>query len=418
MRPMTTDLRRSAEHSDRLLIRRLDELVPKLMRRSRIDAWVIAAREYNEDPVLETMLPATWLQTARRRTILVFVDRGDRVERMAVARYAVGSAFESAWDPSLQPDQWGRVAEILEEVDPVRIGVDRSSTFPLADGLSASESEQLSEALPNRLRERIVGAEAAAIGWLETRLDEEVDILSEACSVAHGFLRRALSGEVIEAGRSTTGDVEWWLRQAVHDAGHGAWFHPTASIQRAGDLVRESFADKPGETVIRSGDLVHIDFGITYQGYCTDQQQHAYVLEPGETSAPDGLVAGLSAANALQDIVMAGFVAGRTGNQILGAAVSSARDAGIDGLVYSHPIGFHGHGAGPTIGLWDNQEGVPGQGDHPLWPNTAYSIELQARVGVPEWDGQIVQFMLEEEAFFDGSACRFLDGRQTKLWLV
>jgi Xaa-Pro aminopeptidase len=415
---MTIDLRSSADRSDRLLARRLDELVPRLMRRSGIDAWVIAAREYNEDPVLQTMLPASWLQTARRRTILVFLDRGHQVERMAVARYAVGSVFESAWDPGNQPDQWARLAEILDEADPARIGVHQSPVFPLADGLSASESAQLSNALPARLQARVVGADGAAIGWLETRLAEEVDILSEACSVAHGFLERALSADVIRTGQSTTSDVEWWLRQAVHDSGHGAWFHPTVSVQRAGGLARDSFAAKPGETVIEAGDLVHIDFGIIYHGYCTDQQQHAYVLRPGETSAPGGLVAGLQTANVLQDLLMSNFVTGLTGNEILGAALTAARDAGIDGLIYSHPIGVHGHAAGPTIGLWDRQEGVPGQGDYPLWPDTAYSIELQARVGVPEWDGQNVQFMLEEEAFFDGSACRFLDGRQTDLWLV
>lgn len=389
-----------------------------LMRRNGIEAWVIAAREYNEDPVLQTMLPATWLDTARRRTILVFLDRGDRVERMAVARYAVGDVFGSSWDPEEAPDQWLRLAQILESADPERIGVNRSETFALADGLSSSESDQMLAALPLHLRDRVVPAEQAAIGWLETRLDEEVEILTEACEVARGFLRRALSPEVVAPGVTTTSDVDWWLRQVVHDAGHGVWFHPTTSVQRARGVARDSFAAKPGETVIQPGDLVHIDFGVVFDGYCTDQQQHAYVLAPGETAPPGGLVTGLRSANRLQDLLMGSFETGRTGNEILLAALAAARAEGIDGLIYSHPIGVHGHAAGPTIGLWDRQEGVPGQGDYPLWPNTAYSIELQARVDVAEWDGQTVQVMLEEEAFFDGETCRFLDGRQTEFWLV
>lgn len=412
------ELRASAGRHDRILAHRLDDLVPTLMRRAGFDAWVITAREYNEDPVLQTMLPATWLSTSRRRTIVVFLDRGNRVDRMAVGRYAVGEAFESAWDPDVEPDQWARLAEILVEADPARIGIHSSATFPLADGLSASEASQLSAALPVRFQERIGSADELAIGWLETRLDIEVEIMAEACEIAHGFLRRALSPEVITAGETSTTDVEWWLRQTVHDAGHGAWFQPTASLQRAGGVARESFAAKPGETIIEPGDLVHIDFGITHHGYCTDQQQHGYVLKPEERAAPKGLQAGLRAANRLQDLLMSTYRTGVSGNEILAATLEAAEREGIEALVYTHPIGVHGHAAGPTIGLWDRQEGVPGQGDYPVWPNTVYSIELQARVAVPEWGGQVVQFMLEEEAFFDGVACRFLDGRQSDLWLI
>lgn len=412
------DLRSASSRHDELLLKRLDVLVPQLMDRAGLDAWVLAAREYNEDPVLQTMLPSTWLATARRRTILVFLREGSGIARHAVARYAVGDAFPSAWNPDTHPDQWARLAELLAGASPGTIGINRSATFPLADGLTASEEDVLIGALPSELNERIVSAETAAIGWLETRLPEEMEVMVDACAEAHGLLRRALSREVIEPGQTTTGDVEWWLRQVVHDLSLGSWFHPTASVQRPGGAARDSFASKPGDVVIQPGDLVHIDFGIVKAGFCTDQQQHAYVLQPGETDAPPGLAAGLAEANRLQDLLMAEFVSGRTGNEILTATIASATATGINGLIYTHPIGVHGHAAGPTIGLWDRQDGVPGQGDYELWPNTGYSIELQARVAVPEWDRQIVQFMLEEDAFFDGNTCHFLDGRQTDLWLI
>lgn len=415
---MTLDLREAASRHDRLLTERLDTLIPKLMDRAGLDAWVISAREYNEDPVLQTMLPATWLDTSRRRTIVAFIRRPTGVDRVAVARYAVGDAFPAAWDPESQPDQWGRLAELIVEAGARRIGVNTSNVFPLADGLSAGERDELLARLPAHLRSGVVGAETAAIGWLETRLAQERDILAEACSVAHEFLHTALSRQVITPGSTTTEDVEWWLRNRVHAAGHGSWFHPTASIQRHGVGARASFAGKPGETVIEPGDLVHIDFGIVYHGYCTDQQQHGYVLADDETTPPAGLAAGLRTANRLQDILMSEFVAGRTGNEILTATRSAAAGAGIDGLVYTHPIGVHGHAAGPTIGLWDNQDRIDGQGDYPLWPSTAYSIELQARVPVAEWDGQVVQFMLEEDAWFDEGGCSFIDGRQTELWSI
>jgi len=415
---MTLDLRTRAEGHDHLLASRLDALIPMLMDRAGLDAWVLAAREYNEDPVLQTMLPATWLDTARRRTILLFLRSADGVRRMAVARYDVGDAFPLAWDPETQPDQWARVAELLADADPARIGVNVSEVFPLADGISASERAALTDRLPPVLASRIVSAEAAAIGWLETRLPEERLLMAEACRVSHGYLRRALSREVITPGITTIVDVEWWLRDAIARDAYGTWFHPTASVQRPGSASRDSFVHKQGAVVIEAGDLVHIDFGIVADGYCTDQQQHAYVLAPGETRPPDGLVAGIARANRLQDLLMTQFAAGRTGNEILRGALDAARAEGLDGLIYTHPIGRHGHAAGPTIGLWDNQVAVEGAGDYPLWPSTAYSIELQARVAVEEWDSQVVQFMLEEDAWFDDAGCSFLDGRQTELWLI
>jgi Xaa-Pro aminopeptidase len=239
------------------------------------------------------------------------------------------------------------------------------------------------------------------------------------CRRAHEFLRRALSGEVVRPGQTTTADVEWWLRQEIAGRGFGSWFHPTVSVQRntdGGDT--RNLASRSGEETIVTGDLIHIDFGIVYLGLHTDQQQHAYVLGPGEHAAPPGLLAGMRAGNRLQDILMAEFQAGRTGNEILAAARSRAASDGLAATIYSHPIGVHGHGAGPTIGLWDQQDGVVGAGDYPLWPDTAYSIELSVAVDVPEWGGQNVRIMLEEDAFFDGDQIEFMDDRQTDLWLI
>jgi Xaa-Pro aminopeptidase len=417
---LAPDLRAAAARHDALLATRLDTLVPPLMERAGLDAWILVSGEYAEDPVLATMLPATWLWTARRRTILVFLrDADGSVRRHAVARYPAGDAFPAAWDADKQPDQLKRVGELLAEADPQRIGLDVSPTFPLADGLTAGSRDSLLAALPEELVARVVSAELAAIGWLETRLPEERVAMADACRESHGYLRRALSAEVIVPGRTTTSEVEWWLRDTTASAGRGSWFHPTVTVQqRAGAGVRQSFAGQPREVVIMPGDLVHIDFGIVANGYCTDQQQHGYVLRPGETAAPEGLKIALARANRLQDVLMAQFAIGRTGNEILRRTLESARAEGLDALVYTHPIGLHGHAAGPTIGLWDAQDGVPGQGDHPIYPSTAYSIELQVRSAVTEWGGQIVQAMLEEDAWFDGEACTFLDGRQTELWLI
>lgn len=417
--PKILPLRRRAEVVNRWLKERLDTVVPLVMRRHGVDMWIVAAREYNEDPVIETMLPATWM-AARRRTILVFHDRGkdEGVERLAVARYDIGP-FPRAWDPGEQRDQWERVAEIVRERDPERIVVNRSATFALADGLSSTAYRGLRDALPARYRERLVSEPGLAVGWLETRTPAELDVYPQIVRIAHRILAEGLSDRAVQPGVTTTGDLAWWYRERVEELGLDVWFHPDVSVQRPGGEGRSGdFSGREGERVIRPGDLVHVDFGITYLRLHTDTQQHAYVLEAGETTAPEGLRRALGIGNRLQDILTGEFRAGRTGNEILAAALERAESEGIDATIYTHPIGFHGHGAGPTIGLWDQQDGVPGKGDHPLHPNTAHSIELNAAVPVPEWDGEEIRIMLEEDALFDGETVRYLDGRQTELHLI
>ena len=418
-RPAVLPLRERAAVQDRWLSERLDTVVPALMRRAGVDLWVVLGREYNEDPVLETMLPATWL-SARRRTVLVFHDRGPErgVERLAVARYDVGP-FPRAWDPETQRDQWARLAEIVAERDPARVAVNRSPTFALADGLASSEYEAFLAALPAGYRDRVVSAEPLAIGWLETRTPAELAVYPTVVALARAVLHEGLSTAAVTPGVTTTDDLAWWYRDRVRELGLRAWFHPGVSVQRAEGAGRSGdFSGRPGETVIQPGDLVWVDFGIEYLGLHTDTQQMAYVLRPGETAPPAGLVAGIGAANRVQDLLTASFATGRTGNEILRAALDGARAEGIDATIYTHPIGLHGHGAGPTIGLWDQQGGVPGAGDYPLYASTAHSVELNAAVAVPEWGGQTVRFMLEEDAVFDGEGVRYLDGRQEALLLI
>jgi hypothetical protein len=390
------------------------------MRRAGVDMWVLVAREYNEDPVVETMLPATWL-AARRRTVLVFHDRGPEagVERLAVARYDVGRFFAKAWDKEAQPDQWRALADLVVARDPRAIALNVSPTFALADGMSASQHADLMAALPEEYAQRVVSGEELAIGWLETRTAAEMEVYPTICRIAHGILAEGLSDRAIQPGVTTTADVEWWYRERIRELKLATWFHPSVSLQRAEEEGHSgTFASKPGERVIRRGDLLHVDFGITYLGLNTDTQQHAYVLRAGETEAPAGLVSGLAAGNRMQDVLTGCFVEGRTGNEILACALEAGRAEGLRPSVYTHPLGYHGHAAGPTIGLWDQQDGVPGKGDYPLFADTCHSIELNVTVPVPEWGDKDVKIMLEEDAFFDGERCRYVDGRQTELILI
>ncbi len=412
----TLPLPERAELRGAWLLERLEQVVPELMRGEGIDTWVILAREYNEDPVIETVLPATWM-AARRRTILVFHDDGEQVHRFAVARYDIGDFFPSAWDKEEQPDQWLALRQLLDGLEPGRIAINVNETFALGDGLSAGEERQLLLALgPHGAH--LVRNHRLAIRWLETRTASELELYPLLCSLAHEIIAEGFVGGHIRLGQTTTADLEWWYRERVADWKLDTWFHPSVSLQRPDQTGTGSFASHAGPQPIEAGDLLHVDFGITYLGLNTDTQQHAYVLKPGQQAAPAGLREALAVGNRLQDILMDNFQAGRSGNEILERSLREAQEAGIRATIYTHPLGFHGHGAGPTIGLWDQQGGVPGRGDYPLFGRTAHSIELMGEVPVPEWGDQGVRIMLEEDAYFDGQRCRFLDGRQTQFHLI
>jgi len=412
-------MRERAKVINELLEDKIENYLPKLMSDTGIDMWVVVSREYNEDPVIKTLLPAEWL-AARRRTILVFFNTGKQIETIAVARYDVGSAFKSAWDKEKQPDQWARLRELVEERNPKSIGINQSEHFGLADGIVATDKEALLEALGPKFAKRVVSAEKLAIAWLETRTAKEMAIYPHIERISHNIIAEAFSEKVITPGVTTTEDVVWFMRDKVRALGLQTWFHPTVDIQRADperfDHLR-TFSKRPDTQVIMPGDLLHCDFGITYLRLNTDQQQHAYVLRAGETDAPEYLKQALAVGNRLQDIFTNNFKEGRSGNEVLAMSRAQAIAEGITPSIYTHPIGYHGHAAGTTLGMWDSQEGVPYTGDYPLHLNTAYSIELNATVFIKEWDKD-VRIMLEEEAFFDENGVRYIDGRQEQLIVV
>jgi Xaa-Pro aminopeptidase len=417
--PAVLSLKERAATRDRILEERLREVLPPLMKRTGIDLWIVSGREYNEDPVLKTMLPATWIN-ARRRTILVLRYRGDAepVEALAVARYDVGTMFKRAWDPEKQPDQLKRLTEIIAERNPAVIGINSSAEEALADGLTRSESDALMAALPGSLQKRVKSAEDLAVGWLETRSATEQVIFETAAKITHHIIAEVFSDATVTPGVTTTSDLQWAFREKAAARGLQVWFHPTVDVQRASDVKNlYSFASKPDAEMILPGDVLHCDFGIEYLGLHTDVQRLAYVCKPGEKDAPAGLKEALQKGNEAQDILTAQFRTGRTGNQILSAALAEGKAQNNRLTVYSHPLGLHGHAAGPTIGLWDNQKDVPGGGDYPLYPKTGYAIELNTLVFIKDWNKDL-RVMLEECAFFDGITVRYMNERQTAFYLV
>ncbi len=413
--------REQAKVMDEILAERFSNLLPQLMEKNKIDMWVIISREYNEDPVLKTMLPATWL-SARRRTILVFYNNPGKklFEKLAIARYNVGENIKAAWDMQKFPDQWDALANIIKTRNPGKIGINTSADFGHADGLDHTEYLEFMNKIPATYKSKVVSAETLAVNWLETRTEREMNIYPQLVSITHKIIEEGFSEKVITPGITTTDDVVWWFRKKITDLGLNTWFHPSVSVQRSDSINFEhlrSFSDRPKDDVIRPGDLLHVDFGITYLRLNTDCQQHAYVLKPGETEVPLSIRNAYAKGNRLQDILTAQFKIGKTGNQILADALAQAKKEGIIATIYTHPLGLHGHAAGPTIGMWDQQGGVPGSGDFPLNYRTAYSIELNAASEIPEWK-KTIRIMLEEDGYFDESGFRYIGGRQKEIYII
>ncbi len=414
-------VKEQAQVVDEILAERFNTVLPELMDRTDIDMWILISREYNEDPVLKTMLPATWLNARRRTIILFYRDKAkNTIEKLAVARYNFGENIISAWDKAKEPDQWRRLIQLIEERQPKSIGLNYSADFNIADGIVKTDYEEFMSYLPKAYQSRVISAEKLAIGWIETRTPREMVIYNQLVDITHDIIAEAFSEKVITAGITTTTEVEWWMRQKIVDLGLKTWFHPTVDVQRTKDELKGhlySFSDRPEKQIIMPGDLVHCDIGISYLRLNTDCQELAYVLKPNETEPPKYLVDALKEGNRVQDIFTNNFKTGETGNAILLKSLNEAKAEGLRPSIYTHPLGSYGHSSGPTIGMWDAQGGVEGTGDYPLYPNTVYAIELNTTVNIPEWKRD-VRIMLEEAGFYGENGFRYVNGRQTTLLTI
>lgn len=149
--------------------------------------------------------------------------------------------------------------------------------------------------------------------------------------------------------------MEWWLRSKYQELNYTTWFHPDVSVIKPNSTIgSDPGANDPTtpQGVIQYGDLLHVDFGVTALGMNTDTQHLGYVLYPGETGQdiPKGFLDGLRNGNRLQDILRSNMRIGLSGDDTLKATLGQMQREGIEGKIYSHPIGDWGHAAGALIG--------------------------------------------------------------------
>ena len=397
---------------------RFENLLPKLMDRTGIDMWILISREYNEDPVLKTMLPAEWLNARRRTIILFYRDKTkNTLDKLAVARYNFGENIISAWDKELEPNQWKRLNQLIEERNPKTIGINYSKYFNIADGIDKTDYEEFIANISKENRDKIISAQKLATAWIETRTTREMEIFSDIVEITHNIINEAFSSKVINVATTTTTDIEWWMRQKVTDLGLETWFHPSVDIQRFTEENQDhlrSFSNRPDRKIIQKGDLLHCDFGITYLRLNSDCQQMAYVMKDDEKEVPIFLKRAFKKGNKLQDILTSNFIEGDSGNTILLNSLNQAVKSSLRPSIYTHPLGSYGHSSGPTIGMWDSQSGVKGNGDYPLYKNTVYAIELNITTYSKEWSRDI-RIMLEEAGYFGDEGFRYVNQRQTEI---
>jgi Xaa-Pro aminopeptidase len=407
-------LKKQEEIRDNWLNIRLNSVLIEAMQKADIPMWVVISKEYNEDPVVETLTPCEH-DSSRRLSIFVFVLNGDKQK---IERYLIGSPhpalvgmYEFIWDRDKET-QWERLRKLVEEKQPSKIGINNSTNIAVADGLTHSLYETLCNAIGATWTEKLVTAEKIIIHWFLKRSKEEMITYPFLADLTSNLAKTAISNEVIYPGITTTTDVVTWIRQKVLDLGLKTSFYPTVDIQR-----KESVVDRLSNTTIMPGDIVHLDFGLEYLGLATDTQQLAYVLNQGESSPPVGLQTAFTQALVFEDVVMKYMRPGKTGNEIFENSIDEAKKRSIQAMLYSHPLGNHCHEAGPLIGLFDQQKKIPFRGELEIVSQSAYALEFNVKAYIPEWD-QETHIYLEQPVAVNEDGAYYLTARQESFYLI
>jgi Xaa-Pro dipeptidase len=414
--PKLLTQREQADIREQWLKKRLGSLLLPMMKRHGIEMWIVVNEEFHTDPVTPHIVPP--IPIVGRRDLFVFIDRGERIERVAVLRYAE-ERLKNHYTMLLPArDKFGEeLRKLVDDRNPKTIALNIGGTRGQQSGLTYDGYKFLVEALGPDNEKKFVSASTLLTEFFDTRLAEELEHYRTAVLATDVITRRAFSNEVIKPGKTTVGDVRWWMLQQLNDIGVDTWFQPDLRVQRqtvqtgtTGQFL--STADE--DVILMPGDLIHVDFGLNYMGLSTDWQKHAYILKPGETDAPAGLKAAIKNTNRLQDIMFGVARAGMTGTAVYEATIAEAKKQGINAMIYSHPLGTHGHGLGPSIDF----RGNIGGGANKILPGSYMSIELNTSTDVPEWNGQRVTIMAEDDAHMTETGYKFFRPRQTAFYLI
>ncbi|MCU0683186.1 MAG: M24 family metallopeptidase [Polyangiaceae bacterium] len=398
------------------LARRHEMLLP-MMRRHRVSMWVVVNEEFHDDPLTEFVAPPR--PYAGNRDVFVFVDAGEAgLKRFALTGFVeehLARFFETPAEPGKQKEG---LAAIVATHQPRTIALGIGGRRGVTRSLTRESYRFLVEALGPAAERRFVSAAPLIEEYLDTRLPEEFEPYRGLVELTDETVREALSSAVIAPGKTRVGDVRAWLYDRLWALGLRTWFQPDLRVQRAGaegGTSRGFLAVAREDMVIERGDLVHIDFGISYLGLHTDWQRMAYVLREGETEAPAGLTRVLADANALQDALRQASRPGRPSAEVYEATMTAMRERGITARVYSHPLGNQGHALGAAI---DFRSGARDEAPKPLRLGSYLAMELGAEGAPPEWGGQKVFAMQEDPVYLTDEGWQFFVPRQEAFYLI
>lgn len=401
------------------LKKRFDTILLPMMRQQRIDMWIVTNEEFHADPVTEYIAPP--LPYVGRRDFFIFADRGgDKLERFAIVRYpeeALKRFFEILNPPGREIASTLR--RIVEERKPKAIALNMGGTRGATTGITQDSYKFLSETLGPDYSSRFVSASPLIVEYMDTRLPEELEHYRTAVELTEVLTRRAFSREVITPGKTTVGDVRWWFLQQVNNAGLTVWFQPDLRVQRKSQEAgkTQQFLSVASESeVIQRGDVIHIDCGLNYLGLSTDWQKMGYVLREGENDAPEGLKQALANTNRLQDALFTHIKPGAKGFEVYDATMNDMKKLGIEAMIYSHSVGNQGHALGASIDFRRPSSGAPSE--PPFREGSYTSIELNTSTAVPEWGGQKVTMMMEDDAYLTKDGMKWFRPRQTAFYLI
>jgi len=397
------------EIKDICLRERLDIIVPNVMKNSKTDMWLVASKEYHEDLVFDSLTPGSYL-TARRITMMAFVKKDEEVLRFSLSMpdRALNNFYPQYWNFG-QEEQMTALNRLLEEYDPQTIAINISEDHTYADGLSYGLYQTLLKEVKEPYKNRFIVDELIPIKIMEIRTPTELSLYPELMKTAFSVIEDAFSLNAIEPGVTTCEDLEYYMMDKVTQAGLIYWFSPTIDIQREGHegVIYEG--------VIEKGDLLHCDFGIKYLNLCSDTQRLAYVAKDDESDVPDWMKEGFKVNNRFQDIVCSCLIEGKSGNDVLMDSLNKAKEEGIDACLYSHPCNIYGHGPGPTIGLWNNQNPIPIRGDIKVSLDTVYALELNIKY---TYNGLTYTFFSEETISYTKDGVQFLYPNRDKIYFI
>jgi len=417
--PKLLSVREQQRVRESWLKKRLDTMLLPMMRQNKIDMWIVTNEEFHADPVTAYIAPP--LPYVGRREFFVFADRGgDKLDRIAIVRYGeehLGFFFELLNPPGREIGPTLR--RIVEERNPKTIALNIGGMRGATDGLTHEAYKFLADAVGPDYASRFVSAAPLIVEYMDTRLPEELEHYRTAVELTDILTQRAFSNEVITPGKTTAGDVRWWFLQQVNNLGLDVWFQPDLRIQRHNKEPgkTQQFLSVTSESeVIQPGDVIHIDCGVNYMGLSTDWQKMGYVLRPGEKDVPEGLKKALTNTNRLQDALFTHIKPGVKGFEVYDATMADMKKLGIEAMIYSHPVGNQGHALGASI---DFRRATTGNSLEPPFREGSYtSIELNTSTPVPEWDGQKVTIMMEDDAYLTKDGMKWFRPRQTAFYVI